>query len=88
MGERAIVLGASMGGLLAARVLSDFFRNEVAQLAARAQEWSLEARLGFNHLTDVAMPWGMRVAASPPRRARMLAMTIVLAQGNPETDAS
>lgn len=26
LGERAIVLGASMGGLLAARVLADFFR--------------------------------------------------------------
>jgi 2-polyprenyl-6-methoxyphenol hydroxylase-like FAD-dependent oxidoreductase len=27
LGERAVVLGASMGGLLAARVLSDFFRT-------------------------------------------------------------
>ena len=27
MGERAVVLGASMGGLLAARVLADFFRT-------------------------------------------------------------
>jgi 2-polyprenyl-6-methoxyphenol hydroxylase-like FAD-dependent oxidoreductase len=27
LGERAVVLGASMGGLLAARVLADFYRN-------------------------------------------------------------
>jgi 2-polyprenyl-6-methoxyphenol hydroxylase-like FAD-dependent oxidoreductase len=27
LGERVVVLGASMGGLLAARVLSDFFRT-------------------------------------------------------------
>jgi len=27
LGERAVVLGASMGGLLAARVLADFFRT-------------------------------------------------------------
>jgi len=27
VGERAVVLGASMGGLLAARVLSDFYRT-------------------------------------------------------------
>jgi 2-polyprenyl-6-methoxyphenol hydroxylase-like FAD-dependent oxidoreductase len=27
LGERAVVLGASMGGLLAARVLADFFEN-------------------------------------------------------------
>jgi phytoene dehydrogenase-like protein len=26
-GERAVVLGASMGGLLAARVLADFFET-------------------------------------------------------------
>lgn len=27
IGEHAVVLGASMGGLLAARVLSDFYRS-------------------------------------------------------------
>ena len=27
LGERAVVLGASMGGLLAARVLADFYRT-------------------------------------------------------------
>ena len=27
LGDRAVVLGASMGGLLAARVLADFFRT-------------------------------------------------------------
>ena len=27
LGERAVVLGASMGGLLAARVLADFFET-------------------------------------------------------------
>src|SRR5258705_2962080 len=27
LGERAVVLGASMGGLLAARLLADFFEN-------------------------------------------------------------
>ena len=27
LGERAVVLGASMGGLLAARVLADFFES-------------------------------------------------------------
>ena len=27
LGERAVVLGASMGGLVAARVLTDFFRT-------------------------------------------------------------
>jgi phytoene dehydrogenase-like protein len=27
LGERAVVIGASMGGLLAARVLTDFYRT-------------------------------------------------------------
>jgi 2-polyprenyl-6-methoxyphenol hydroxylase-like FAD-dependent oxidoreductase len=63
VGERAVVLGASMGGLLAARVLSDFYRT-VTLVERDQMPTSTAQRRG--------VPQGRHVHALWPRGAQIL----------------
>ncbi|SPF31734.1 Hydroxylase [Candidatus Sulfopaludibacter sp. SbA4] len=60
--DHAIVIGASMGGLLAARVLADHFRA-VTVLEGDAKPEGVQARTGVPHgeQTHVLLPGGARV---------------------------
>lgn len=63
LGERAVVLGASMGGLLAARVLADFF--ETVTVFERDE-------LSDDPVNRRGVPQGRHVHALLPRGARVL----------------
>ncbi len=64
LGERAVVLGASMGGLLAARVLADFF--ETVTVIERDE-------LSDDPVNRRGVPQGRHVHALLPRGAHILA---------------
>src|SRR5947209_2123533 len=63
LGERAVVLGASMGGLLAARVLADFF--DTVTVFERDE-------LSDDPVNRRGVPQGRHVHALLPRGARVL----------------
>lgn len=61
-GEHAIVIGASIGGLLAARVLADFFRNvTVIEKDACPVEIAARKSVSQGHHTHVLLPAGAQV---------------------------
>jgi len=63
LGERAVVLGASMGGLLAARVLADFFRTVTVAERDELPDDAANRR---------GVPHGRHVHVLLPRGAQML----------------
>src|ERR1700756_3913898 len=63
LGERAVVLGASMGGLLAARVLADFFGTVTVVDRDELPDDPVNRR---------GVPQGRHVHALLPRGARVL----------------
>src|SRR6201987_1572083 len=63
LGERAVVLGASLGGLLAARVLADFYRTVTVVERDELPDDAVNRR---------GVPQGRHVHALLPRGARIL----------------
>ena len=57
LGEHAVVLGASMGGLLAARVLADFYDDGHRGRAGRAARRSRRTGGGFRRAATCTPCW-------------------------------